>query len=221
MSGANEGSVFITHQQRKRILISLFEAYYAELAGHKLIFDTHRVWSSYLPILSELFPAARVICCVRNPAWILDSIERRVQCNLIQPSRVFNHEPFGNVYTRAEHLAKALLGISLNNLRQAWYGEYANHLIAVRYDSLTQRPAETLRQLYDFLGEEHYEHDFNHVDYDEPLFDAYLGLPGLHRVSGPVVARTRKTILPPDLFSRYDQTFWDVPDENPRGVTII
>jgi sulfotransferase len=158
----------------------------------------------------------------RNVAWILDSIERHVQSNAIQPSRLFHHEPFGNVYTRAEALTRSgFVGSSLNSVRQAWYDEYADRLIAIRYNSLTEHPAETMNHLYTLLEELPFKHNFNHVEYDEPQFDAYLGLPGFHKVSGPVEVKPRQTILPPDLFSQYDRNFWDMPDQNPRGVKII
>ena len=68
--------------------------------------------------------------------------------------------------------------------------------------------------LYEFLGEEPYDHDFAAVDYDAPQFDAGLGLEGLHRVHQEVKPRPRKTILPPDLFERYaNLAFWcDLPN---------
>jgi hypothetical protein len=48
-----------------------------------------------------------------------------------------------------------------------------------------------------------------------PEFDRSLGAAGLHRVSGPVRHEVRQTLLPPDLFERFDQlTFWN----DPRGT---
>lgn len=220
MSGANETAIFISQEQRRRILRSIFEAYYAQLSN-KVIFDTSRSWCGLLPALAELFPDSRIVCPVRNPAWIIDSVERHIQANALQPPRMFNHEPFGNVYTRLDVLNKGFVGSALNNLRQAWYSEYADRLIAVRYKSLTEHPAETIRGLYDLLGEEPFTHDFDHLEHDEPSFDAYLGLPGFHKVSGPVRAVTRKTILPPDLFNQHDHEFWDMPGQNPRGVKVL
>ena len=48
-----------------------------------------------------------------------------------------------------------------------------------------------------------------------------MGLPGFHRVSGPVRTNDRETILPPDLFRQHNNCFWDEPGQNPRGVQIL
>jgi sulfotransferase len=223
MSGVNDTSIFISDQQRERVLRSLFEAYYADLKDDRLIFDTNRNWCGHLPALAELFPGARVVCCVRNPAWILDSIERHVQSNPLGTQRMFGHDSKGNVYTRIEVLTgkDGFVKRALGNLRQAWFGEFANRLIVIRYESLTGQPQETIDRLYDALGEPRYPHDFEKVEYDEPQFDANMGLPGFHRVSGPVRARTRQKILPPDLFTQHDQCFWNRQEENPRGVLVL
>jgi sulfotransferase len=223
MSHVYDGSIFISDAQRKRILRGLFEAYYADLAGDKIIFDTGRAWSALLPALVEMFPDTRVICCVRNPAWILDSIERHVQRNPFLTQRMFSFDSKGNVYTRVEALTgkDGFVKRSLAGLRQAWFGELASRLIAVRYDSLTENPEETIGRLYEAIGEPGHAHDFSHVEYDEPQYDFNMGLPDFHRVSGPVRINKRETILPPDIFKQHDECFWNKPDHNPRGVVIL
>ncbi len=53
-------------------------------------------------------------------------------------------------------------------------------------------------------------------------FDARLGTPGLHDV-GPVVRReTRRSLLPPDLFARYEpDSFWRDPARIPAGLRVV
>lgn len=78
-----------------------------------------------------------------------------------------------------------------------------------------------MKLIYDFLGEESFEHDFKDVSYDAPTFDAQLGLKGLHTVHKEVAPRPRQTILPPDLFERYAKlSFWrNLP--NSRAFRIV
>ena len=222
MGPANEYSRALSECQRERIIRSVFAAYFADEADRKLIFDTNRGWCAQLAALASLFPGTRVICCVRSPAWILDSIERRVQAAPYPGNRMFPEEAADNVYTRVDYmLKKGILSGSLQALRQAWYGENAARLIAVRYDSITANPAAVVGRLYELLGEEPFPHDFENLEYSEPGFDERLGLPGLHEVRRRVEAGPRATVLPTDLFAQNDRSFWDVPGQNPRGVTIL
>src|ERR1700727_815799 len=106
-SARNEGSVFIDDAIRKRLLTGVFDAYYAETTPETVIFDTNRGWTTKLPALVELFADAKVICCVRNPAWVLDSVESLIRRNAFELSGIFSYESGGTVYSRVEGLASA------------------------------------------------------------------------------------------------------------------
>ncbi len=104
-SQRNEAAVFIDDDLRQRLLRAVFEAYYAEIHPHQVVLDTNRQWTTKLPALTRLFPAAKVICCVRNPAWVIDSIECLVRRNAFELSGIFSYDPGGTVYSRVEGLA--------------------------------------------------------------------------------------------------------------------
>ena len=114
MSQENETAVFIDDDQRARMLRACFEAYYADIHHEKLVFDTNRMWTTKLPALVELFPGLRMICCVRNPAWVIDSVERLTRRNKFEPSKIFNFDPGGTVYSRADGLSSGsgMLGVA-------------------------------------------------------------------------------------------------------------
>ena len=211
VSAGSEIGTMVNDKQRARILRGLFDSYYAD-RDEPVIFDTSRSWTANLPALMTLFPEAKVICLVRDVAWIMDSMERQFRSNAFENTRLFNNPgERSTVYTRVEALAGAnrLVGFPYHALREACYSEFADRLILVEYDMLVSRPAEVMPLMYEFLGEEAFEHDFDQVEYDAPRFDAQLGLDGLHRVHKKVEPRPRRTILPPDLFERYSQlAFW-------------
>ena len=223
MSARSEFSVFIDDDQRKRVLRGLFENFYADSSA-EVVFDTSRAWCARLPALATLFPGSRVIACVREVPWIVDSIEQLIRKNAFQPSSIFNYSPGGTVYTRANGVAGAdgMLGYAYDALKEAFYGEHADRLMLVQYETLTREPAKALKAIYDFLGEPAFTHDFDHVDYDANEFDAKAGTPGLHTVRPRVDANERTSILPPDLFSRFaNDAFWRDPKVNPGGVSIV
>jgi sulfotransferase len=211
VSAGSELAAIVNEAQRARILRGLFDSYYADLE-RPVIFDTNRAWTAKLPALMRLFPDAKVICCVRDVAWVMDSLERQYRNNAFEHTRLFNNPAErATVYTRVEALAHAnrLVGFSWHALREACYSDYAERVLILEYDLLVTRPADVFKLVYDFLGETPFAHDFTKVEYDAPEFDAQLGMDGLHRVHPEVKARPRQTILPPDLFQRYAQlSFW-------------
>jgi len=212
VSAGSEWGPVVTTEQRRRLLNGLFDSYYAEQADKAVVLDTNRLWCAKLPAILDLFPEAKIIACVRNVAWIMDSIERLYRANPYENTRLFNDEVERNtVYSRVDTLAQRdrMVGFAWSALKEAFYSEQASSLLVVDYDLLSQAPDKVLPLIYRFLGEEPFEHDYTQVEYDAPEFDNNLGLAGLHRIRPQVSLERRATILPPDLFEQYaNMSFW-------------
>lgn len=211
MGQSNEFSEFIDERQRERVLRGIFDLYYQDHA-QEVIVDTNRLWCARLPLLLRLFPDAKVLCTVRNLAWVMDSVERLVRKNALHPSRLFNTPAESDtVYHRVEALAHRdrFVGFSYYALKEAFYSPEARNILVIDYDLLAQAPGKVIPLVYQFLGEPAFDHDFENLDYQEPGFDARIGLPGLHEIKRKVALRPRATVLPPDLFQQYSQLdFW-------------
>jgi sulfotransferase len=223
MSARNEFSVFLNDAKRQRILRGLFDNYYADCTV-EVIFDTNRSWCARMPAITRLFPDAKVIACVRQLPWVVDSIERLIQRNVFSPSSIFNYEPGGTVYSRANGVVAAdgMVGAAYDGLKQACYGAQRNRLLLVQYETLTADPGKTMDTIYAFLGEPAFDHDFDHVDYDVTEFDERAGTPGLHTVHGTVSTEPRASLLPPDLFGRFiNDAFWRDPKNIPEGLQVV
>lgn len=223
MSARNEFSVFLDDAKRKRILHGLFDNYYADRTA-EVIFDTNRAWCAWMPAIAQLFPDAKVIACVRELPWVIDSIERLIQRNVFSPSSIFNYNAGGTVYSRANGVAgqDGMVGAPYDALKQACYGAQKDRLLLVPYETLTADPAKTLHTIYEFIGEPAFEHDFDRIDYDVTEFDQRAGTPGLHTVGRTVRSQTRETLLPPDLFKRFvNDAFWRDPQRVPAGLRVV
>jgi len=228
MSGG-EFEGFFDDAKRARMLRSVLETYHAQepglSSGDSVVFDTNRSWTGRTALLGQLYPASRIICCVREIGWIIDSIERMLAKNSLQLSRMFDFQPGSSVYGRVESLMNSehgLIGLSWSTLREAWFSEEAKRLIVVPYDHLVKEPKRTLHRLYAELGETYFEHDLQNVVYEEPDYDANIGMPGLHTVRQKVEYQQRMPCIPPDIFTKYGNThFWEKAELNIRGVTII
>ncbi|WP_148717232.1 sulfotransferase family protein [Chitinolyticbacter meiyuanensis] len=220
-SAGSEFGPVIELAQRRRLLRGLFDNYYADVE-RPVVFDTNRQWCARLPAIRDLFPQAKVIACVRNVAWIMDSIERLYRANPYENTKLFVDDNERNtVYSRVETLAQRnrLVGFAWAALKEAYYGEHADSLLLVDYELLTRAPEQVLRLVYDFIGEPWFEHDFDNVHYDAPEFDQSLGVGGLHRVRPRVAPQSRRTVLPPDLFDQYAQlSFWENGVASTAGV---
>jgi sulfotransferase len=224
MSDRNEFSMFITDAQRRRTLQGLFDNYYGDEFATDVVFDTNRMWCAKLPVLHGLFPNFKMIACVRHVSWIIDSIERVIRNNALQPSSIFNFQAGGTVYSRSEGLANGdgMVGYAYNALKEAFYGEHAQHLMLLQYETLARDPAKAMAAIYAFIGEPPFQHDFDNVQFDADEFDQRAGTPGLHAIGTKVAAQERTTLLPPDVFRRFENdAFWLNAQANVRGVKVV
>lgn len=210
-AGTEFGPV-ITTDERKRLVRGLFESYYANQTDKAVVFDTNRMWTAHLPMLMDQFPGSKVIACVRNVAWVMDSIERKYAGDPYEITRLFNNDTErATVYSRAETLAQQsrMVGYPWTALKSAFYSAHADSMLLIEYDLLAQAPHKVLPLIYQFIGVDPFTHDFERVAYDAPDFDAPLGMRGLHKVRPAVSLQARDTILPPDLFAQYSKlSFW-------------
>jgi sulfotransferase len=123
-----EFAILFDDARRAAMLRGILDAYYGEFAQDRVVFDTNRSWTGRAALLGQLYPDSRVICCVREVGWILDSIERMLARNPLQLSRMFNFQPGASVYSRAESLMNSengLIGLAWSTLRESWFGDEA------------------------------------------------------------------------------------------------
>ena|ERR1035437_1253837 len=221
-SNAQETSVFVTDADRMRILQGLFSAYYAA-CGQTTVLDSNRAWTGKLPLLVQLFPDCRMICCVRKPAWIMDSFEKLLRKNPLGLNGIFSYDAGMTVFDRADQLAsnEGTIGFALNGLKEAYHGPFSDRLLLVEYEALVGRPAKTIAAIYDWLSIPRYDHDFENIEQVPGAreFDNKLGAPGLHLVGKRVRKTPRETSLPPELFARFAPPFWYKP--NGRSKVIL
>ena len=224
VSQGNESAIFLDDAQRAALLRGVFDGYYHALEPGQSAFDVNRGWTTRLELIAELFPEAKIICCVRPIPWVLDSVERLVRKNTFELSKIFGFEANSTVYQRVDGLMSqtGLVGYALDALKQAMHSRYADRLLLLPYDTLVSDPAHALAEIYAFTGVAPFAHDFDNVSFATKEFDARLGTPGLHDVRPKVAREARASILPPDLFNRFDVApVWRDPAFNTQNVRIV
>ncbi|KAA0072142.1 sulfotransferase [Rhodanobacter sp. T12-5] len=223
-SSKNDFSFDVSDEQRVAMLRGLVENFHA---GHadSVVFDTSRLWCSRMPLLDVLFPQAKVIACVRQLSWVLDSMERLVRRQPVGVSKVFRFDTNTTVYSRVEALTdpRGMVGFAFQATKDAFYGQYApGHLLLLTYESLVRNPSAAMRAVYQFIGEPWFEHDFENIAFQADEFDARVGMPGLHTVRPKVEPIERTSILPREIFARFvNESFWMDPKNNVSQVPIV
>jgi sulfotransferase len=191
-------------EKRIELIQQLIQTYHSHIQ-QEVCFNTNRGWTNLLPQLETVLPDAKVICCVRDIKWILDSFERLFKENPFVLSKMYSEEEAENVYSRAYALMTPghSVRFAYDSLKEAMTGPQKRKIILVDYEQLTQNTEQTMRALYSFIGEPYFEHDFNDVESSFDEFDLDAGIIGLHKIRKEVRFIERQPILPPDLWNEF------------------
>jgi len=196
--------------KREAIARHLIEAYHeGEEYNKPVIFNTNRAWTHLLDVIAQIHPESKMIACVRDIPWVIDSFEQ------VHRKHPFNHSSVTgglsyNVYERADQLMKmdGTIGFGYVGLRQAFFGPNKHKIMIVEYEQLCKNPKGMMQAIYNFIGEEYFEHDFNNIESNWDEYDSMVGMP-YHKVSKKVEFRQREFILPPDIIQKYsNMEFW-------------
>lgn len=189
-------------QRRKNAIHGLFEGFYKDV-DKEVIFNTNRAWSYGIHMVKEIFPQSKMIICVRDIKWILDSFELAYRRNPLEKNSVFGGVG-GSVYDRMDMLMEkgGIVEFAYTGVKQAITGSEKDMIMLVEYEVLCKNPEGMMKAIYNFLGEEYYSHNFDNVEASWDEYDAEIGL-DLHRVKQKVEFRQRETILPPDIVSKF------------------
>lgn len=196
-------------EKRRNIIKYLIDGFYLD-TDKSVIFNTNRNWTFVTNVVKDLLPEAKMIVCVRDINWIIDSFELAQRKNPFSISSVFPGGHAGNVYSRASSLMNddGIVGNPYMGIKQALAGPEKDMLYILEYEHLTKNPEQTLRSIYEFIGEPYFEHDFENVEGSWDEYDDEIGIK-LHTVKKKVEYVTREHILPPDILNRYkDMEFW-------------
>lgn len=217
-----EFSISFTNTKRENVYRGIFNNFYEDCES-PVIFDTNRLWSGQINLISNLLQFSKMIACIRNVSWIVDSFENIHQNNYLTPTILGGYSPYDSVYVRAHMWVSqsGVIGRPFDLLKQAYFGNYSENLLIVDYDSLVRNPKKALIAIHDFIKEDDYKYDFDNVVYNNKEYDTWSNISGLHDVRSKVEYKYRDSILPPDLFTQLQNQFdWlnkSKPNNSPIG----
>jgi sulfotransferase len=81
----------------------------------------------------------------------------------------------------------------------------------VEYEKMCKEPESTMKEIYAFLNQPYYSHDFDNLEYSNEPFDNVCNLKNLHTVKTKVEYNPPRMILPPEIIEKYSSAnmeFW-------------
>lgn len=199
----------INENKISKIVQSFIDSFYYDV-NKNTIFNTNRGWVNYLNVLDHTHPDSKIICCVRDIVGIMNSFEYLYQTRgLSQPLFVSNDIKYKFQPERIDLYAKESIGRAYEAFKEAYYGAYRKKLFIVEYDNLIADPKKMMKEIYNFLGEEYYDHDFNNVEANHEIYDKAIGVRNMHYVRKTINKNEIPLILPPEVVHEFsNREFW-------------
>lgn len=215
-------------EQGKQIISSVLPQYYSD-RSEPVIFDKNRAWTARMEYISGYFDIKpKIICPVRDISEILTSFilmmrrnpyQVNGKINFIDEVLIKNNIPLTDD-NRCEFLASpnGILGQAVAAMRKALMEGYDSCLHLVEYKDLVNNPKQTLEKIYDFLGEEYFEHTFNNLENNTRENDALIyGFADMHEVRPllKITSEDPKEVLSENIFEKCKGTeFWRDTEES-------
>lgn len=167
------------------------EGYYAALTDKTTVVDKSRGWLEYAELLWAAYPEARIVCMVRDPEAIVESLERIYLANVGHPeTRPLPSTPKAR---REAWLApdSKPLGLALRRLylRQQ---QPDSRVLYVSYDNLCANPVSQMQEVFGHLQLSSHSVNPFHVVKAATEDDRHYGIFGAHHVHSTVTSSATK-----------------------------
>jgi sulfotransferase len=212
----NEFRASPNKEGKNAVVKGILQNYYSTIE-RPVIFDKSRGWCGYIELAEHILERKiKILVPVRTITDILASFEQlwRIQAHEWQfPQEKSNYYEWQTVEGRADVWMKndQPVGIAYNKIRDALSRGFADRMLFVEFENLTSAPEETMKQIYNFLEEDYYKHNFNHVIQTTSENDDIHGIPGLHTIRPVVkpVISNAADVLGKSVIGKYSNAeFW-------------
>jgi hypothetical protein len=147
--------------------------WFEALTNKPVVISKNRMWSE----LFHLYDDSKYIVTVRDLRDIVESFEKVNSKTLALHSfgdrnifvpAMHKHEKYRHYFDESNSLSVPL-STEIPRMMEV-FGKKKNNVLFVRYEDFTKDPIYILRKLYNFLEEDWFEHDLNHISQSE-LFE--------------------------------------------------
>ena len=194
-------------------------AYYEAITDKRYVIDKSRGWGIHYGFLNTIQPEPKIVCMVRNLKDVFASMEKNYRKNPEQQDPILDWSKMQgtSVPKRVDIWAQGVpVGMALERLSEIFRMGLDKHIHFVKFEDLCMYPEETMKGIYNYLGVDPYEHDFDNIEQVTKEDDTVYGAFGDHviRQKLEVVPSRAKDILGKDVtdwiwnnFQWYNQAF--------------
>lgn len=203
------------YERLRRVMLASVEAYYN--TEKPIILDKGRGWLSLIEMIEFMGIDPKILVPVRNVSEILASFEKlwrkttgQSQWNLEKDDYIKSQTAEGrcDIWSRGDQV----VGLAYNRLKDSLVRGHRDRLHFVEFDELTANPEKKLREIYNFLDEDFFSHDFLNVQqYTQEDDENVHRIPNLHKISSVVrpLPKVAREVLGNDIYKKYQGAeFW-------------
>jgi sulfotransferase len=220
----NNNELFVAYpkmDQAKQIIASVLPQFYNDVSK-AVIIDKNRSWVNRPEYITGYFDIEpKIICPVRNLDEVVASFVKLCHDNPIQAGKPLNFIDKAIIKNgqeltdenRASFVAgPGIIGQSFDGIKSILSKGQDKLIHFVEYDDLMDNSQETMNKIYDFLEEEHFEHDFDNITniHRENDMNTY-GIEKMHEVPSKLKKSSidPKQVLPEEIYNLCQgQEFW-------------
>jgi sulfotransferase len=201
---------------KNAVMKGILQDYYSTVE-RPVVFDKSRGWCAHVELAEYILDRqVKILVPVRTITDILSSFEKlyRTQAHEWQfPQEKTHFFQWQTVEGRADVWMREdqPVGIAYNRIRDALTRGFGDRLLFIEFDHLTSAPEYTMKQVYNFIGEDYFPHNYDHVEQTTSEDDDIHGIPGLHTIRSkvePLVSDARK-VLGDAVMQKYENAeFW-------------
>jgi sulfotransferase len=209
-----------------RVLRGILDSYFADV-DKPVVFDKSRGWLSELEMVEAVLGRkVKVLVPVRDLRSVISSFEKLWRKNAPYSQMGQARHDYFQFQTIQGRVALFLrpdqpIGLAYNRIVDALNRGFSDRLFFIDFDDLTHDPAQTLKQVYEFLEEPYFEHNFDSVEQVTFEHDEVHGIRDLHKIRSKVapVEPDWQRIIGQDFHNLENLNFWKKnKDFNPQPL---
>jgi len=161
------------------------QGFYGAITDKPYVMDKSRGWGIHYPFLHTINPNPKIVCMVRDLRSIYASMEKNFRKSAHLDTGLVNWSELKGTTTakRVDIWADGVpVGMAIERLRQMFDEGIYKNVLFIRYEDLVANQQGEMDKIYDYLGIDSFEHDFNNIEQITKEDDEVYGAFGDHEI---------------------------------------